>query len=193
MARTVIALVAATCLLVGCARSAGLPSVQPAASPELPTDTAVPAKRLADSTLGFSLLYPASWQLRDRVLATEFANGADCASVEIVDSPLPPGSSSGASIRHSVVQICAKPLADRLSLDEFLRSSYGNAVASQFQTTQLAGIPAYRMTNANQDVTIFAQTHAYRMQIVTAVVAEPDKRAERQLQVERILESFSFR
>ena len=210
----VITLVVITSFLGGCARS-GIPPQGPlVVRPELSTPTSVfstptsvsstptsvfstPApvsmKRSENSKIGYSLLYPADWQVRGQVLATDFAKGAQCESVEVIDLQPPPESGSGAFILHSFVQICAKLLTDSLPLDDFMRQTYGDTVAAQFQLTELASMRAYQTTNANQDTTIFSQTPAYRIQILTSVVAEPDKRAERRSQVQTILESLSFR
>ncbi len=73
-----------------------------------------------------------------------------------------------------------------------MRQTYGDTLAGLFQLTELSGLVAFRATNENQDTTIFLQTNNHRIQIVSAVVANPDKRSERLAQVEAILESVSF-
>jgi hypothetical protein len=140
---------------------------------------------------GYSLCYPADWKVGGSTLATEFAKGAQCKSVEVVDFQPPPGSGA-AYILHSLVQICAKPLTDTLILDAFMRQTYGDTFTAQFQVTSLSGLQAYQAINANKDTTLFLQTNHYRFQIVTTVVAAPDKRDLRLSQVQQILMSLSF-
>lgn len=156
----------------------------------LSTPTPLSMKRLENARIGYSLSYPADWQVRGYILATAFARGAQCESVEVVDSQPPPGSGA-ASILHSFVQICARPLTDNLTLDDFMRQTYGNAFTTQFQVAPLAGIQAYRAINTNQE-TWFLQTKGYRIQIVASVVAAPDKQDARFSQVQQILASLSF-
>jgi hypothetical protein len=145
---------------------------------------------LENSKIGYSLLYPDDWHVSGYVKWTEFANGSQCESVEVVDFQPPPGSGAG-FILHSFVQICAKPLTDRSALDDFMRQTYGDT-ATQFQVADLAGMRAYRSVNAERDTTWFLQTNHYRIQIATAVVSKPDKQDMRLSQVQQILASLSF-
>jgi hypothetical protein len=158
-------------------------------SQQLSTPMAISMKRLENARIGYSLSYPADWQVRGYILATAFAKGAQCESVEVVDFQPPPGSGAG-FILHSFVQICAKPLMDNLTLDDFMRQTYGNTFTTQFQVTHLAGMQAYRARNT--EGTWFLQTKGYRIQIVASVVAAPDKQDARSSQVHQILASLSF-
>lgn len=156
-----------------------------------PQGTLVSTNVLENPKIGYSLLYPDDWHVSGYVKWTEFANGSQCESVEVVDLQPPPGSGAG-FILHSFVQICAKPLIDRLTLDDFMRQTYGDTV-SQFQVADLAGMRAYRSVNAEQNTTWFLQTNRYRIQIATAVVSKPDKQDMRLSQVQQILASLSFK
>jgi hypothetical protein len=108
------------------------------------------------------LLYPEHWHIRSQVVATEFVNSDQCESVEVVDFQPPPGSGAG-FILHSFVQICAKPLSDSLTLDGFMRQTYGDST-SQFQVTELAGrqasLPLCRC-GAQQDMVFADQQVPY--------------------------------
>jgi len=165
-----------------------LASLPPA--PTADTGTSRAQRRLVNASVGYSLDYPPDWQVQGQVLATEFAGGADCRSVEIVDFQPPEG--SAAVIRHSFVQICARPLEDSLTLKQFMLQSYGSALPEEFDAAEFAGQPAYRTRKEGPDATIFLQTEGHRLQLVSAVVAEPDVYPVRDAQVTAILESFTF-
>jgi hypothetical protein len=158
--------------------------------------TAIPssppaAQRLIDTQAGYSLSYPSDWQLQGQVLSTEFAAGAQCQSVEIIDYE-PAGESGPApGILHSFVQVCAQSLGDGLTLDAFMRQTYGQSLGS-FERVEVSGIPAYQTSAQPLERMIFLQTQSHRLQIAAAVVAAPERRAERQGQMEAILESFSI-
>jgi hypothetical protein len=165
----------------------------PTASPATPMVTEVPRRRrLENRQVGYSLLYPADWQVTGKVVATEFANDATCESVEVIDFQPPPGSSPVAFILHSLVQICAKPLADSLMLEEFMRQTYGDTFFARFQRTNLAGVVAFQAASGGPSTTIFLQTDRHRIQIVTTVAASPDQRAQRVIEVQEILDRLSF-
>jgi len=149
-------------------------------------------KRLENPQVGYSLRYPQDWQVRGRVVATEFAQSAQCESVEVVDFQPPPETGPSAVILHSFVQICAKPQANAATLEDFLRQTYGEAFAVHFQRTDLHGIHAYQARNESGSTTIFLQTREYRLQIVSTVVANAAKRSKRRAEAEAILESFSI-
>jgi len=167
--------------------------VSPTASPEPTVATAVPRRRrLENREVGYSLLYPDNWQVKRNVVATEFATGATCESVVVVDFQPPPESGPAAFILHSFVQICSKSLADKSTLEEFMRQTYGDAFFTRFQITNLAGVAAYQLASQGSSTTIFLQTNRHRIQIVTAVVASPDKQAQRVVEVQEILDSLSF-
>ena len=125
-------------------------------------------------------------------MATQFARGSKCESVEVVDFEPPADSGSAARLLRSFVQICARPLVDGSSLEDFLRQTYGDAFHQQFQASTLGGGPAYQTTSEMTGRTIFLQTPRFRLQINTAIVAASERRSERHSQVERILESFSL-
>jgi hypothetical protein len=148
-------------------------------------------RHLRDEVVGYSLRYPRGWKAARRPSgATAFAARARCRSVEIVDFAPPPGS-GGSAVLHSFVQVCAKRLTDRSSIDEFMRQTYGGSLSKYFESAKFAGVRAYRSRMKDQDV-IFLQTNDYRIQVYTAVVADRQKRARRQAQVNRVLRSFSL-
>jgi hypothetical protein len=150
------------------------------------------SNQLKNTEVGYSLFYPGDWQLRGQVTASRFANSAQCEAVEVVDFQPPPDAGPSALILHSFVQICAKPLTDKLTLDEFMQRTYGNMLADLFQVTKFAGMPAYRGKNEDQSTIIFLQTKVHRIQIVASVTADSDQRSQRLFQVREILESFSI-
>lgn len=145
---------------------------------------------LANAAVGYRLTFPDDWQLRDQVVATEFAAGAECQSVQIIDFQPPQG--SGALILHSFVQICARPLEDTLTLEQFMLQTYSTLLDEQFEPLTFAGQSAYRTRNAGSDTTTFLHTQNHRVQIVSAVAAEPDVFPIRAAQVEAILASLTF-
>ena len=137
------------------------------------------------------MVYPGDWQVGGNIQATEFADGAKCQSVEIIDLQSGPPPAPGAFILHSFVQVCARPVTDGLTLDEFMRQTYGDTLLDRFARVELNGIPVYEASGQAPDRTLFLQTEKHRLQIVASVVAEPEKRSERLAQVQQILESFS--
>ena len=147
---------------------------------------------LENPRMGYSLRYPQDWQIRGQVTATDFARSAQCESVEVVDFQPPAESGPSAAILHSFVQICAKPLADDTTLEDFLRQTYGEAFAAHFQSTDFHSIQAYQAFNEIGSTLIFFQTKAYRIQIVSTVVADAAKRSRRHAEVEAMLDSFSI-
>src|SRR5262249_34120278 len=76
-------------------------------------------KRLEDRQVGYALLYPSDWSVEGQVAATEFAIGSRCRSVRVVDFEPAPGSGPAAQVRHSFVQVCAKPIEGGESLEDF--------------------------------------------------------------------------
>jgi hypothetical protein len=148
-------------------------------------------RQFRDDVVGYSLRYPRAWTVGRRPAgATEFATKARCRSVEIVDFAPPPGSGI-ALVLHSFVQVCAKRLTDRSSIDEFMRQASSDSVLKQFEPGKFAGARAYRSRTKDQDV-LFLQTDDYRIQIYTSVGADRRKRARRQAQVREVLRSFSL-
>jgi len=165
-----------------------LASLPPA--PTADTGTSRARRRLVNATVGYSLDYPPDWKVQGQVVATDFALGAQCQSVEIVDFLPPEGSGPGAVILHSFVQICARPLGDGLTLEAFMRQTYGEALGTQFEATQLGDVPAYRTKLNGPDATVFVHTDRYRLQIVSAVVAEPAMEEARAAEIRQVLESL---
>lgn len=147
-------------------------------------------KRLANAAVGYRLTFPDDWQLRGQVVATEFAEGAECQVVEIIDYQPPEGST--ALILHSLVQICTRPLEDTLTLEQFMLQTYGDLLGEQFELVEFSGQPAYRSRKEAPDTTTIVQTQNYRIQIVSAVAAEPQVFPIRAAQVQSVLESFTF-
>ena len=170
-----------------CAIAPDAPS--PAASSE-----SAPASvgRLENAEVGYSLRYPADWRIVGQVVATEFANAARCESVGVVDAEPPPGSGPAAFVRRSFVQICVKPVTDGLSLDEFMRRTYGPALLRSFSPAQLGGRPGYRADGGAAQTTIFLPTRAHRIQIVAGVKAGADLEARRVAEVRATLGSLSI-
>jgi hypothetical protein len=116
--------------------------VSQALSHKLSIPMPVSTNALENKNIQYSIRYPVDWHVGGKLVATGFANSSQCESVEVVDFRPPPG--SGASfILHSFVQICAKRLLDRLTLDDFMRRTYGDSTR-RFQVTELGGIKAYR-------------------------------------------------
>lgn len=173
----------------GEANSTRSPAPAPTASR---TDTAEPPNRLTSDDVGYSLRYPPDWQVTRQVVATEFALGAECRSVEIVDFEPPPDAGPGAIVLRSFVQVCAMPVAPGSALEDFMRMTYGEALTDLFLTTDVGGLPAYQARGGGEQGTIFVQTERHRMEIVSAVAADPDIRAQRLAQVRRILRSLSL-
>lgn len=146
---------------------------------------------MKNERVGYSLSYPRGWKVTGQVVATEFAAGAACQSVRIVDFAPPASAGPSAQVYQSFVQICWRR-ADRSSLEDFMRKTYRGRLADLFERTTLSAVPAYRTKLEGQSTTFFLQTEKHRIQIVAGVVAEPAKRANRLAQVSRILSSFSL-
>lgn len=149
-------------------------------------------QRLTDPLIGFSICYPAEWSDGGQVIATQFAAGAQCRSVRVIDFAPPPDSGATAVTEQSLVQVCAKPLEPEDSLHQYMRRTYGEALQNTFAITDLDGVPGYQSTGRGQTRTIFTQYRNSLIQIVATVAASPDKAPERQAQVEQILESFAL-
>jgi hypothetical protein len=111
-------------------------------------------------------------------------------SVQIVDFAPPPGSGVS-SVLHSFVQVCARKLSDRSSIDDFMRRTYGNSLPGQFEHTRFAGARAYESREQDRTV-IFLQSNDYRIQVYASIGAERKKRARRQVEVRGVLRSFSL-
>jgi hypothetical protein len=154
--------------------------------------TGSPWQRLTDPSIGFSLCYPADWSVGVQVIATQFAVGARCRSVRVIDFEPPPDSGAAAAMEQSLVQVCAKPLDADDSLDQYMRRVYGDMLQHTFEITDLDGTPGYQSIARGQTRTIFAQCRSSMIQIVATVAASPEKAPERQEQVEKILESFDL-
>lgn len=164
-----------------------------AIAPDAPTATGSPAPDCLENTeVGYSLRYPPDWRVGGQVVSTEFATAARCESVAFVDSEPPAGSGPAPFIRRSFVQICARRVTDGLSLDEFMRRTYGASWLGSFSPTQLGGWPGYRAGREAAQTTIFLQTRVHRIQIVAVVNTGADLAAQRSAEVAAILESLSF-
>ena len=163
----------------------------PLARPGAYDPTASARRTLTNSSVGFSLGIPPGWKVTGQVVATEFAAGAACQSVRIVDLQPPPDSGPGAKVLQSFVQICWKRLSGGESFARFVEKTYGERATELLERTELDGVPAYRTKGDGPNLTIFLQTDDHRIQIVASVVAEPMERALRRAQVQRILASFS--
>jgi len=149
-------------------------------------------KHLEDPTVGFSLDYPPDWSVDGQAIATQFAVGARCRSVRIVDFEPPADSGAAAPMEQSFVQVCAKPLDQNDSLDQYMHRIYGDSLEQAFVITDLNGTRSYQEKGKGRSRTIFTQNRIGLIQIVTAVATSPDKFSERQAQVERILESLAL-
>jgi hypothetical protein len=71
--------------------------------------------------------------------------------------------------------------------------TYGAVLNEWFAVTRLAGTRAYRTRGgAGTQTFVFLQTDRYRLQIVSAVVAEPENLSLRQSQVVAVLDSIDI-
>ena len=161
-----------------------------------PGDEVIDWKMYQNSEVGFSISYPANWQIRDKIIATQFsASDAKCQSIEIVDSPVSGISGGGAAFFHSGVQICTKILKDDLTLDQFMQETYKDNLSKWFAKTKLNDMLVYQeLPGVSMAVKhIFLQTSAYRLEInAFAVGMNPDQTVQRVAQVKEILQSFSL-
>jgi hypothetical protein len=147
--------------------------------------------RLEDRQVGYTLLYPRDWSVEGQVAATEFAIGSRCQSVRVVDFEPPPGSGPGAQVRHSFVQVCAKPIEGGESLQDFMRRTYGALLARAFEMADFNGLSVYQTREEKPTKMIFTEIKDHRIQIYSSVVADLEKYPTRKAQVENILASFS--
>lgn len=144
-------------------------------------------RQLSDPTLGLSLAYPPDWTVDGVVVATQFSAGARCRSVRIVDFEPPADSGAAAPLEHSFVQVCGRPVAAGVSLDAYMRETYGESLAQRFVQMDLNGTRAYRSRGHDATRMIFARSTAGLVQIVAGVSSAPELEAVRRAQVERIL------
>ena len=142
-------------------------------------------RTLTNDRVGFSISYPRAWHVTGKVLATQFAVGAPCQTVRVVDYTSP------SFVRQSFVQLCWRRITEGSSLAAFMRRTYGARLSRFFVSTRLGGVPAYRSRGQQANRTFFVQTAEYRIQIVAGVVASPARRPARLAQVNRILRSLS--
>lgn len=149
-------------------------------------------KQLDDPTIGFVLHYPGEWSVTGQVVATQFAQGASCRSVQFIDFEPPPDSGATARMEQSYVQICAKPLDLKDSLDQYMQRVYGESLNQKFVIADLNGSRTYQAKVQGHAQTIFAETRSSLVQILTFVTAVPEKFPERQAQVEMILGSLKL-
>jgi hypothetical protein len=149
-------------------------------------------KHLEDPAVGFSLDYPANWSVEGQAIATQFAVGARCRSVRLIDFESPPDSGAAAPMQQSFMQVCAKPLEQHDSLDQYMQRVYGASLDQTFEIKDLNGARTYQAKIQGYTRTIFAQAKDGLIQIVASVATSPDKFPERKAQVERILASLSL-
>jgi hypothetical protein len=149
-------------------------------------------KHLEDPAVGFSFYYPPDWSVEEQTVATQFAEGARCRSVRLIDFEPPPDSGAAAPMEQSFVQVCAQALEKNDSLDQYMQRVYGESLKQIFVIADLNGTRTYQANGRGQTKTIFAQTRSGLIQVVASVATSPEKFPERQAQVERILESLTF-
>jgi hypothetical protein len=156
-------------------------------------DEGTPAlpRKLADTTVGWSLRYPGAWSARGRVAATAFAAGARCRSAIVVDDPSAGATGPVGTELRTFVQVCARRRTDRLTLERSLRETYGSAFAAQFEETRLGGRPAFR-TRRSTPALVFVQTGGFRIQLASSVSTESRLRAKRRSEVAAVLRSFEL-
>jgi hypothetical protein len=155
------------------------------------TETASTVGVLEDAEVGYSMSYPRPWKVAGALVATEFAADADCRSVEIVDREPPPEAGPGAQVLHTLVQVCAHRLTDSASLEEFLRRTYDEEILARFRRTTVGSGRGFT-TGTAVNSTTFLQTDTHRLQVVTAVVADPAERQQRIAEVEAVLQTLSL-
>lgn len=153
--------------------------------------TVLTGRILRNTLVGFRLTYPRGWRVVRKVIATEFAVGATCQSVQMIDFASASDSGPGAKVLQSFVQICWRRVSGGETLPRFVDRTYGTHAERLLEQTTFGGVPAYRTKDGEPNGTIFLQTNAHRIQIVASVVAEPAKRDMRSEQVRRILASFA--
>lgn len=176
--------------LLWTAASAPSSEMGPLVGESVEAPTAAADRILRNTSVGFRLTVPKGWIVTRQLVATQFAVGAACQSVRIVDFQPAPDSGPGAKVLHSFVQLCWRRVRGD-SLTAFIETTYGERAASLFEKTELGGVPAYRTKKNGLDATVFLQTDAYRIQVVTALVADAAKRNARRVQLQGILASFS--
>jgi hypothetical protein len=137
---------------------------------------------------GVSFSYPEGWEeLKFAAISTQFAAGAECVTVRIIDREAPTGSGQAPFLLQSVVQVCSQP-ANEIPLETFMEQTYG-ADMGGFETFQIADQTGYRLTEG-ETTTAYVQHEADRFQVVTSVVVEdPATESLRQSQVQSILTS----
>ena len=122
-------------------------------------------RRLEDRLVGYALFYPDGWTVGGLVAATEFAVGAQCQSVRIVDFEPPPDSGLGAQVLQSFVQVCAKLVWKDVPLADFMHQTYGASLFIRFREAVLNGIAVYQTKGEASTMTIFMQIEDYRIQV----------------------------
>jgi hypothetical protein len=149
-------------------------------------------QQLEDATVGFSLFHPPDWAVEERVVSTQFADGARCRSVRFVDFEPPADSGAAAPMQQTFVQVCAMPKAHVGSLDHYMRRVYGESFDRTFTPVDLNGSPAYQAKGTGNSRTIFAETDNDLIQIVAAIATSSERLAQRQIQVQQILGSLQL-
>lgn len=184
--RTAVAAVATFLAL-----DAGCADKPTATSEQLTPQAESPWNRLNDTEAGYTLVYPADWSLEGQVVASDFALGARCRSVRVVDFAPPPGSGAAAPMLHSFVQVCAKPTSSVGALEAFMKLTYGDRLDVSFKKTQINRLAVYETRQQEPIRMLFVEIAEHIVQIIAVVEAEPARRPERRTQVETILESFA--
>ena len=164
-------------------------------TPEMPAPQGF--KRLVNEEVGYSFVYPSDWGAVDGAEQwTPFVEGTNCETVVVVDAPSRGGPTAPA---RAYVQICAKPLADSLSLDDFMRQAYTDELLAGFQVIDLNESTFYQSVRQHMSAigvlpssTGFLQTDRHRIQIVAGVPTLPEKIADRFSQTQEIIDSFQL-
>jgi hypothetical protein len=74
-----------------------------------------------------------------------------------------------------------------------MQQEYGDRLESWFETAEINGMLVYRSGgDRSADATLFLQSGNYRIQLISAVVAESGHQEERVSQVNQILSTFRF-
>ncbi len=181
--------------LFGLSAMTGLADVIETADGSVAGTLTIPAhwQQLEDAAVGFSLFHPPDWAVEERVVSTQFADGARCRSVRFIDFEPPADSGAAAPMQQSFVQVCAMLKLHVGSLDHYMRRVYGESLDRTFTLVELNGPPAYQAKGTGSSRTIFAETDNDLIQIVAAIATSPGKSSERQAQVQQILGSLQLK
>ena len=171
------------------------PTSSPTSVPGVPTPTSSapptstpPLTGRVEHPAGVSFSYPEEWEeTANAVISTQFASGAECVSVRIIDREAPAGSGQAPFLYQSVVQVCSRP-AEGQSLEMYMEDTYGAGMGG-FEPLQIGTVTGFRLTE-DQTTTVYVQNGTDRFQVVTSVVAEdPATENLRESQIQSILSS----